>query len=97
MHVVNIENILGLNLIAFRLQLLANTEFLAMCTVALRLYQIYALTRRQNSTLTADDVVITDIDSAGTNAVQFSMYIRLQDGVLNGNSLLMAVEVRVTN
>ena len=44
---------------------------------------------------TADDVVITDIDSTGTNAVQFSMYIRSQDGVLNRNSLVMAVEVRV--
>ena len=65
-----------------------------MHTVALKLYHICALNRRQSPLLTADEVVITDIESAGTNAVQFSMYIRSQEGVLNGNSLLMAVEVR---
>ena len=38
-------------------------------------------------------MVITDTDSAGINAVQFSVYVQSHDGLLNGNALLSAVQV----
>ena len=49
--------------------------------------------RRDGHLRSADDVVITDIESAGTNAVQFSVYVQSNDGVLSGNELLNAVQV----
>ena len=49
--------------------------------------------RRDEHLRSADDVVITDIESAGVNAVQFSVYVQSHDGLLNGNALLSAVQV----
>ena len=56
-------------------------------------YMLPSYFRRDGHLHSADDVVITDVESAGTNAVQFSVYVQSNDGVLSGNALLNAVQV----
>ena len=56
----------------------------------------FRIGRRDGHLRSADDVVITDIESTGTNTVQFSTYIQSHDGVVSGSSLLSAIQVGVT-
>ena len=56
----------------------------------------FRIERRAGHLRSADDVVITDIESTGTNTVQFSTYVQSHDGVVRGSSLLSAIQVGVT-
>ena len=50
---------------------------------------------RETNFLTSDDVVISDIESAGTNTVLFSLYVQSDVlGIVSGKALLMAIQVK---
>ncbi len=55
---------------------------------------MHTCTLRRNTNVTADNLYIADITSTGQYSVSFSLYARLDGGVLNGSALATAVLVR---
>ncbi len=58
--------------------------------------QIHTHSCLRRNTLTADDLYIDDITSTGQSSISFSLYARLDGGILSGSALATAVLVSLS-